>query len=68
MPKCMICYLNYYVVSRKDENMSKEILKKMTYEGYESLTIEDLLHIVETTGIRFDINDGKVKRMRYERK
>lgn len=42
-------------------------MKKLTREGYESLTIEELKFIVETTGIRFDINDGKVARMKYER-
>ena len=48
--------------------MDNGILKKMTNEGYESLTIEDLEFIVENTGIRFDINDGKVARMKYERR
>lgn len=47
--------------------MGKDILKKITNEGYESLTIEELNFIVDMTGIRFDVNDGKVIRMRYER-
>ena len=46
--------------------MDKEIMRKLS-TSYDSLTIAELEHIVETTGIRFDINDGKVKRMRYER-
>ena len=48
--------------------MDKEIMKKMTRDGYESLTIEEVIYIVENTGIRFDINNGKVNRMVYDRK
>ena len=48
--------------------MDKEIMKKMTNKGFESLTIEELNYIVETTGFRFNINDGKVTRMVHERR
>lgn len=46
--------------------MDKEIMKKITTKGYESLTIEELTYIVETTRIRFDVNGGKVRRMVYD--
>ena len=47
-------------------NKDKEIMKKMG-NNFEELTIEDIEYIVETTGIRFLINDGKVSKVVYNR-
>lgn len=43
------------------------LMKKLQEHGYESLTIEEMIWIEKSTSFRFVINDGKIKRMVYER-